>query len=381
MDSTYGLCKKDIQPNTNLRRFLYRLNDSLQDHHYPLPSPEEIFIKLNIKNIQNLWGPLNEILKKDKRWLWTPEYQESFEKIKKTLTSDLSLTHYDSTLDIIVASDASSYGIGPCILHKLPDSSQKAVAHASSSLLPSEKQYSQIEKEAQGIIFADTKFHRYLHGRRFILQTDHKPLLTIFGSKKGLPVYTVNRLLRWGTILLNYNFKIEFLTSKNICHTDSLSPLIPQNTEMFENSITKTECEFKNMIANKVKELPVTLVDIKRESQLDEFIQPIKNKMCNKDPNVPEVFSLCDDVLLYNDRVVIPNSLQRNILRDFHMGHPGRSLIRRSVYWPNMDRDIADMIESCKRCVLAAKSPTKTGKPWPKQTIHCRESMGILQSP
>ena len=100
-----------------------------------------------IKNIQNLRGPLNESLKKDKPWLWTPECQESFEKIKKTLTLDLSLTHYDPNLDIIVASDASSYIIGACILQKLPDGSRKAEAHASRSLLPAEKQYSQIEKE------------------------------------------------------------------------------------------------------------------------------------------------------------------------------------------------------------------------------------------
>ena len=114
------------------------------------------------------------------------------------------------------------------------------MTYASRSLLPTEKQYSQIEKEALGIIFAVTKFHRYLHGRRFILQTDHKPLITIFGFKKGLPVYTANRLLHWGTILLNYNFKIEFLTSKNICHEDSFSRLIPQNTEVFEDSIIAT---------------------------------------------------------------------------------------------------------------------------------------------
>ena len=111
------------------------------------------------------------------------------------------------------------------------------MAHASRSLLPAEKQYSQIEKEALGIIFSVTGFHRYLHERQFILQTDHKPLITIFGSKKGPPVYTKNRQLRWGTTLLNYNFKIEFLTSKNICYADSLSRLIPKNTEVFEESI------------------------------------------------------------------------------------------------------------------------------------------------
>ena len=106
-----------------------------------------------------------------------------------------TLTHYNPELDIM-ASDASSHGIGACILHKMPDGSKKPVAHVSRSLFPSEKYYSQIEKEALAIIFAVTKFLCYLHGRFCKLQTDHKPLLTIFRSKKGQPVYTASRLLR-----------------------------------------------------------------------------------------------------------------------------------------------------------------------------------------
>ena len=243
------------------------------------------------------------------------------------------------------------------------------MAHASRSLLPAEKQYFQIEEEVLGIIFAVKKFHRYLHGRRLVLQTGHKPQITTFGSKKGLPVSTANRLLRWGTILLNYNFKIEFLTSKNICHTDSLFRLLPKNTKVFEDSIIatlRTYCDIKNMIAYTVKEFPVTSAGIKREYREDTFIQSFKNKIPDKDPNVPEGFSLCDDVLLYNDRVVILNSQQRKILWDFHMWHPGKNRTKSYVYWPNTDRDIAHMIESCKGCALAAKSPTTTCKAWPK---------------
>ena len=90
--------------------------------------------------MQNLRGSLNELLKKDKPWLFTCECQKAFEKIKKTLTSDHFLTHYDPTLGIKVANDTISYGISACILHKLPDGSLKAVAHALRSLLPAEKQ-------------------------------------------------------------------------------------------------------------------------------------------------------------------------------------------------------------------------------------------------
>ncbi len=69
------------------------------------------------------------------------------------------------------------------------------------------------------------------------MQTDHKPLLTIFGSKKGQPVYTANRLLRWGTILLNYNFKLEYLPSRQIGLADGLSRLVPSQSEPLEDSV------------------------------------------------------------------------------------------------------------------------------------------------
>ena len=129
------------------------------------------------------------------------------------------------------------------------------------------------------------KFHRYLHGWFFTLQTDHEPLITIFGSKKGLQIYTANRLLRWVTILLNYNFKIEYLPSKQISHADGLSRLVPKYIEPFEDTLIaalRTDCEFKNMIANTIKQLPVTLLEIKSEAMNDDFITNIKQKITVK---------------------------------------------------------------------------------------------------
>ena len=124
------------------------------------------------------------------------------------------------------------------------------------------------------------------------------------------------------------------------------------------------------MIAKTIRVLPVTLADIKREALKDDFIHTTNNKIYNKDPNVSEVFSLCNDVLLYNDRVVVPSSLQKKNPAGFYMGNPGKnrtkSLMRCYVYWSKMDKDIADMVDSCKGCSFAAKALAITCKPWPK---------------
>ena len=102
--------------------------------------------------------------------------------------------HSDPKKELIIAAGASEYGIRAILLHIFEHGSTKPIVHASRSQLPAKKNYSQIEKEGLAIIYAIKKFHRFIHGRSFILQTVHKPLLAIFGSKKGIPSHTANRL-------------------------------------------------------------------------------------------------------------------------------------------------------------------------------------------
>lgn len=95
------------------------------------------------------------------------------------------LPYYNPELPIKVANDASGKGIGAYICHTYPDKSEKVIAHASRTLTTAEKNYSQNEKEGLALIFAVKKIHRYIYGRKFVLYTDHKPLLAIFGRKTG----------------------------------------------------------------------------------------------------------------------------------------------------------------------------------------------------
>ena len=86
-------------------------------------------------------------------------------------------THYNPNKEIHVASDASNLGLGAVLLRKEKDGQLKAVHHVSRTFLLAEINYSQIEKEGLGLILA-VKFHKYLHGRDFTLQTAHWPYST-----------------------------------------------------------------------------------------------------------------------------------------------------------------------------------------------------------
>ena len=104
--------------------------------------------------------------------------------------------HYDPQKPIILACDASPYGIGAVLSHYMPDGSEKSVTFASRTLSQTERNYSQIEKEALAIIYAIKKFHQYLFGKRFILFTHHKPLLGLFSEKQGIPNMAAARMQR-----------------------------------------------------------------------------------------------------------------------------------------------------------------------------------------
>jgi len=158
-----------------------------------------------IANLASLLHPLNRLLQHGCPWNWTPECERAFHEAKERLTSSQVLVHYDPLLPIRVAADASAYGLGAVLSHVQMDGSERPVAFASRVLTSSERNYAQ----ALALIFAVKKFHTYLYGRKFSLITDHQPLLSIFGPKKGIPPLAAARLQRSTILLSAYTYDIE----------------------------------------------------------------------------------------------------------------------------------------------------------------------------
>ena len=114
-----------------------------------------------IPNLATLLHPLNALLRADRKWKWSPECDKAFQDAKDQLTSAKVLTHYNPTLPIVTAADASAYGMGAVISHVFPDNSEQPIAFASRTLTTSEKNYAQLEKEALALVFGVRKFHQY----------------------------------------------------------------------------------------------------------------------------------------------------------------------------------------------------------------------------
>ncbi|KAK6762639.1 hypothetical protein RB195_023383 [Necator americanus] len=130
-----------------------------------------------VKDLHSLRAPLNSLSKNDVVYTWTPECLSSFDKIKEILSSDLLLTHFDPGLPIIVAADASNYGMAATLSHRFADGCE-IIYHASRCLTQPWKKYRQIEKEALSLIFAVQKSNRFIHGRHFTLRISAESIRT-----------------------------------------------------------------------------------------------------------------------------------------------------------------------------------------------------------
>lgn len=144
-------------------------------------------------------------------WQWTDDQEKSFRESKQLLLSSQLL---DPTLKIRLACDASAYGIGAVLSHEMPDGSEKPIGFVSRTLSVAERKYSQIEKEGLACVFGVKRFHAYLFGHHFKLQTDHRPLMTLFNENKSIPVQASNRIQQWALTLSSYQYTIACRTTQ-----------------------------------------------------------------------------------------------------------------------------------------------------------------------
>ena len=83
-----------------------------------------------IPNLASMLHPLHTLLRADQPWKWSNQCQTAFKEAKESLYCALVLMHYDPALPLVLAADASAYGVGAVVSHRLPNGSEQPIAYA-----------------------------------------------------------------------------------------------------------------------------------------------------------------------------------------------------------------------------------------------------------
>ena len=150
--------------------------------------------------------PLRQLTKKDVRFVWQPEHLKAFQSLKQIITEAPVLAHYDPEKENLIQSDGSLKGIG-CVLMQ----EGRPVCYASQSLSEAESRYSNIEREILAACWSLKKFNHYVFSKKVVIETDHKPLESIW--KKSIPSATP-RLQRLLLKMAKYNVDMRYIQGK-----------------------------------------------------------------------------------------------------------------------------------------------------------------------
>ena len=163
-----------------------------------------------IPNLATETAPLRKLLAKDVAWHWQHEQADAFDRLISLVTEAPVLQYFDVTKPVVVSADASKDGVGAVLLQD-----DMPIAYASRAFTQTQCRYAQIEKELYAVTFACDKFHQYLFGREFQVETDHKPLESIV--KKPL-AETPSRLQRMLLKLQKISDAGTLQTGERTCH-------------------------------------------------------------------------------------------------------------------------------------------------------------------
>jgi len=318
-----------------------------------------------VPHLATLLEPLHRLTDDNVPWAWTGVHSQAFEESKQHLTSSAVLVHYDLDKPVVLACDASQYGVGAVLSHIMDDNSEKPIAYASRTMSKTERKYAQIDKEALSIIFGVRKFHQYLAGRPFVIMTDHQPLLRLFAPHKRMPEIMSPRMLRWSLLLAGYNYTLQFRAGKHHANADALSRL-PIPADVAEDNVPEPP---EVLFVNQDEQLPVTAEQIAEwttsDNTLKQVLEWVKNgwpitkklEVCFE-PYVrrKDALTCLRDCLLWGSRVIVPPPARPMLLQQLHESHMGMNAMKaraRSIFWwPQMDSEIECVSQACETCQL-----------------------------
>ena len=189
--------------------------------------PARLSARLFVPDFQHHTVSLRQLTGKGRNFLWLPEHQVEFDKLKSILSSSLVIRHFNHTKPIYLLTDASRlFGLGYTLGHIEKDHTGKEIfkiVHCGSKgLTPTQQGYSTIELECLTVVWATLKCSFYLRELPFFtIYTDHRPLQGVF--QKDIFDLASPRLQRLREKIAMYSFQVCWVPGKTHLIADTLS--------------------------------------------------------------------------------------------------------------------------------------------------------------
>ena len=216
--------------------------------------------------------------------------------------------------------------------------------------------------------WAMEKFHHFLYGNEFTLETDQKPLEVILSKSLNQATPRLQRIL---IRTFPYNFKVRYIPGETNHVVDCLSRLGVQ-----KDSILLPKLHM-NQITSQLKARHDSLHNIRLATQANDNLVILKYiiqqgwpKIIKEVPQeIQKYWTFCeeltieDGLILKGTRIVIPDEKREEILKQIHEGHLGLNKCqmhaKETVYWPGLNHQLEQLILNCQLCLKYTKSKKK----------------------
>lgn len=308
---------------------------------------------------------LMQSMLREKVFEWSVEVDNEFEFMKnEALKAIRNLGFFDANDRIELIVDASPVGLGAVLVQYDSNDKPRIIACASKALSGPESRYAQTQREALAVVWATERFRFYLMGRSFTILTDGEANEFIFNTEHRLGRRAVSRAEAWALRLLPYTFTIRRVKgSENIADVFSRLISASQVDDPFPDAV-----EDHIMLTTVEDSLTLTWDEIVAHSANDATLMEVKESLTSgewsegteKFRAVSRELFFISGVLVFRDKFVVPGNLQAKALRLAHRGHFGASSmkksLRKSLWWPGINREVENKVAKCKICLQLARS-------------------------